>query len=212
MTGTAAKKRRLNPVAIAVPKQLDAKSTIININIHSKKDKVSAENEINYNIENLLTEQGNLVLDYNELFTVEHQKEQMMLEIEQRKKEATKGTKQPEVKLPTTKDTDVMDDEDDEDDEEAEEDDEDDDEDDEDVDLDEDGKLPKDKTKNTEEVQPKKRVSVLKGKALVGKYDLEDPFIDDSEEVIVEASRKAKNEGVDFFVFFGDFQSKDLQR
>lgn len=212
MTGTAAKKRRLNPVPIGVPKQLDAKSTIININIHSKKGNVSAENEINYNIENLLTEQGNLVLDYNELFTVEHQKEQMMLEIEQRKKEATKGTKQPEVKLPTTKDIDVMDDEDDEDDEEAEEDDEDDDEDDEDVDLDEDGKLSKNKTKNTEEVQPKKRVSVLKGKALVGKYDLEDPFIDDSEEVIVETSRKAKNEGVDFFVFFGDFQSKDLQR
>ena len=212
MTGTASKKRRLNPVAIAVPKQLDAKSTIININIHSKKESVSAENEINYNIEKLLTEQGNLVLDYNELFTVEHQKEQMMLEIEQRKKEQTKDTKQPEIKIPATKDAEVLDDEDDEDDEEAEEDDDDDDEDDEDVDLDDDGKLPKDKAKNTEEVQPKKRVSVLKGKALVGKYDLEDPFIDDSEEVIVESSRKTKNEGVDFFVFFGDFQSKDLQR
>lgn len=216
MTGVIPKKRKLNPIPVVVHKQLDARSTIININMHPKNDNATADCEINYNLDNLLTEQGNLVLDYNELFTAEHQKEQMMLEIEQRKlEEVNKNNKTTEISITNTKSKDaeiVEDDEEDDEEEEAEEDDEDDDEDDEDVDLDDDEKLPKDKSKHPEEVLPKKRVSALKGKALVGKYDLEDPFIDDSEEVIVETNRKAKNQGVDFCVFFGEFQSKDLQK
>ena len=216
MTGTVAKKRRLNPVSLSAPKQLEARSTIININMHPKTNTTPCDNEINYNFENLLTEQGNLVLDYNELFTIEHQKEQLMLELEQKKlKEANKGNKPDDLKSTNDKPNDVDlvdDDEEDEDEEEAEEDDDEDDDDDEDVDLEDDEKLPKENSKSQQETIPKKRVSALKGKALVGKYDLEDPFIDDSEEVIVETSRKAKNEGVDFCVFFGEFQSKDLQK
>lgn len=181
-----------------------------------KTNFIPSENEINYNFENLLTEQGNLVLDYNELFTVEHQKEQLMLELEQKKlKEANKSNKSDDLTNTNDKSNDleiVEDDDEDDDEDEAEEDDDEDDDDEEDVDLEDDEKLPKENSKGQEETLPKKRVSALKGKALVGKYDLEDPFIDDSEEVIVETGRKVKNEGVDFCVFFGEFQPKDLQR
>lgn len=216
MSGAVAKKRRLNPVALSAPKQLEAGSTIININMHPKTITTPCNNEINYNFENLLTEQGNLVLDYNELFTAEHQKEQLMLELEQKKlKEANKSNKPEDSKSTNAKPNDVeLGDYDDEEEaeEESEEDDDEDDDDDEDVDLEDDEKLPKENSRGQEEAVPKKRVSALKGKALVGKYDLEDPFIDDSEEVIVETGRKAKKEGVDFCVFFGEFQPKDLQR
>lgn len=216
MSAAISKKRRLNPVSLSAPKQLDARSTIININMHPKTNFIPSENEINYNFENLLTEQGNLVLDYNELFTVEHQKEQLMLELEQKKlKEANKSNKSDDLTNTNDKSNDleiVEDDDEDDDEDEAEEDDDEDDDDEEDVDLEDDEKLPKENSKGQEETLPKKRVSALKGKALVGKYDLEDPFIDDSEEVIVETGRKVKNEGVDFCVFFGEFQPKDLQR
>lgn len=216
MSAAILKKRRLNPVSLSAPKQLDARSTIININMLPKTNFIPSENEINYNFENLLTEQGNLVLDYNELFTVEHQKEQLMLELEQKKlKEANKSNKSDDLTNTNDKSNDleiVEDDDEDDDEDEAEEDDDEDDDDEEDVDLEDDEKLPKENSKGQEETLPKKRVSALKGKALVGKYDLEDPFIDDSEEVIVETGRKVKNEGVDFCVFFGEFQPKDLQR
>ncbi|KAL6930430.1 uncharacterized protein HGUI_00677 [Hanseniaspora guilliermondii] len=216
MSAAISKKRRLNPVSLSAPKQLDARSTIININMLPKTNFIPSENEINYNFENLLTEQGNLVLDYNELFTVEHQKEQLMLELEQKKlKEANKSNKSDDLTNTNDKSNDleiVEDDDEDDDEDEAEEDDDEDDDDEEDVDLEDDEKLPKENSKGQEETLPKKRVSALKGKALVGKYDLEDPFIDDSEEVIVETGRKVKNEGVDFCVFFGEFQPKDLQR
>lgn len=216
MSAAISKKRRLNPVSLSAPKQLDARSTIININMLPKTNFIPSENEINYNFENLLTDQGNLVLDYNELFTVEHQKEQLMLELEQKKlKEANKSNKSDDLTNTNDKSNDleiVEDDDEDDDEDEAEEDDDEDDDDEEDVDLEDDEKLPKENSKGQEETLPKKRVSALKGKALVGKYDLEDPFIDDSEEVIVETGRKVKNEGVDFCVFFGEFQPKDLQR
>ncbi|AMD19822.1 HCL329Cp [Eremothecium sinecaudum] len=52
---------------------------------------------------------------------------------------------------------------------------------------------------------PKKKPNPLKGKSRVGKYDIEDPFIDDSE-LLWEEQRAATKDG--FFVYFGPLIQK----
>lgn len=52
---------------------------------------------------------------------------------------------------------------------------------------------------------PKKRPHSNKGKSLIGKYDIEDPFIDDSE-LLWEEQRAATKDG--FFVYFGPLIEK----
>lgn len=56
--------------------------------------------------------------------------------------------------------------------------------------------------KNTE---PKKKAHPMKGKSQIGKYDMEDPFIDDSE-MAWDEQRAATKDG--FFVFFGPLVEK----
>ncbi|CEP63018.1 Hpc2p LALA0_S07e00540g [Lachancea lanzarotensis] len=68
-------------------------------------------------------------------------------------------------------------------------------EDDEDVDLEEKNSNP-----NATNASPKKKSHPMKGKSLIGKYDTEDPFIDDSE-LLWEEQRVATKDG--FFVYFG---------
>lgn len=51
----------------------------------------------------------------------------------------------------------------------------------------------------------KKKPNPLKGKSKVGKYDIEDPFIDDSE-LVLEEERAATKDG--FFVYFGPLIQK----
>ena len=55
------------------------------------------------------------------------------------------------------------------------------------------------------ETQPKKKAHPMKGKNLIGKYDFEDPFIDDSE-MLWEEQRASTKDG--FFVFFGPLIAK----
>lgn len=52
----------------------------------------------------------------------------------------------------------------------------------------------------------KKKVHPMKGKSQIGKYDMEDPFIDDSE-LLWEEQRATTKDG--FFVFFGPLIEKD---
>ena len=52
----------------------------------------------------------------------------------------------------------------------------------------------------TEEGRTKKKPHPMKGKSLIGKYDIDDPFIDDSE-LLWEEQRALAEDG--FFVFFG---------
>ncbi|QHS71774.1 Hpc2p [Saccharomyces paradoxus] len=52
---------------------------------------------------------------------------------------------------------------------------------------------------------PKKKSHPMKGKNLIGKYDVEDPFIDDSE-LLWEEQRAATKDG--FFVYFGPLIEK----
>ncbi|QLL34995.1 hypothetical protein HG536_0H03710 [Torulaspora globosa] len=52
---------------------------------------------------------------------------------------------------------------------------------------------------------PKKKSHPNKGKSLIGKYDIEDPFIDDSE-LLWEEQRAATKDG--FFVYFGPLIEK----
>ena len=55
------------------------------------------------------------------------------------------------------------------------------------------------------DIQPKKKAHPMKGKNLIGKYDFEDPFIDDSE-MLWEEQRASTKDG--FFVFFGPLIAK----
>lgn len=55
---------------------------------------------------------------------------------------------------------------------------------------------------------PKKKSHPMKGKSQIGKYDFEDPFIDDSE-LQWEEQRVSTNDG--FFVFFGPLIEKGQQ-
>lgn len=50
------------------------------------------------------------------------------------------------------------------------------------------------------ETSPKKRSHPNKGKSLIGKYDVEDPFIDDAE-LLLEEQQASTNDG--FFVYYG---------
>lgn len=59
-----------------------------------------------------------------------------------------------------------------------------------------------DEKKSTE---PKKKAHPMKGKNLIGKYDFEDPFIDDTE-MLWEEQRASTKDG--FFVFFGPLIAK----
>ncbi|CCF59263.1 hypothetical protein KAFR_0G02290 [Kazachstania africana CBS 2517] len=76
--------------------------------------------------------------------------------------------------------------------------------------TDEDDELDED---NDEEVDldaeenkiPKKKSHPMKGKSLIGKYDFEDPFIDDSE-LLWEEQRASTKDG--FFVYFGPLIEK----
>lgn len=52
---------------------------------------------------------------------------------------------------------------------------------------------------------PKKKSHPMKGRSLIGKYDIEDPFIDDSE-LLWEEQRVATKDG--FFVYFGPLIEK----
>ncbi|CCK72937.1 Hpc2p KNAG_0M00840 [Huiozyma naganishii CBS 8797] len=52
---------------------------------------------------------------------------------------------------------------------------------------------------------PKKKSHPMKGKSLIGKYDMEDPFIDDTE-LLWEEQRAATKDG--FFVYFGPLIAK----
>ena len=53
--------------------------------------------------------------------------------------------------------------------------------------------------------EPKKKAHPMKGKNLIGKYDFEDPFIDDTE-MLWEEQRASTKDG--FFVFFGPLIAK----
>ncbi|CAI5236684.1 ASB_HP2_G0004180.mRNA.1.CDS.1 [Saccharomyces cerevisiae] len=57
----------------------------------------------------------------------------------------------------------------------------------------------------TTTISPKKKSHPMKGKNLIGKYDVEDPFIDDSE-LLWEEQRAATKDG--FFVYFGPLIEK----
>lgn len=74
-------------------------------------------------------------------------------------------------------------------------------EDDDDGEEDEDEEVDEEKTS----MSPKKRPHPNKGKSLIGKYDTEDPFIDDSE-MLWEEQRAATKDG--FFVYFGPLIEK----
>lgn len=54
-------------------------------------------------------------------------------------------------------------------------------------------------------LHPKKKSHPNKGKSLIGKYDTEDPFIDDTE-LLWEEQRAATKDG--FFVYFGPLIEK----
>lgn len=58
---------------------------------------------------------------------------------------------------------------------------------------------------DTKSEVPKKKSHPMKGKNLIGKYDFEDPFIDDSE-LLWEEQRASTKDG--FFVFFGPLIGK----
>lgn len=83
----------------------------------------------------------------------------------------------------------------------------DDDDDDDDDEEEEDDVAASDPSKNKDNsVSPKKkRPHPLKGKSRIGKYDIEDPFIDDSE-LLWEEQRAATRDG--FFVYFGPLIEK----
>lgn len=75
------------------------------------------------------------------------------------------------------------------------------------VEVDEDGE-DDDEDEGDEEkatTSPKKKSHPNKGKSLIGKYDVEDPFIDDSE-MLWEEQRAATKDG--FFVYFGPLIEK----
>lgn len=57
----------------------------------------------------------------------------------------------------------------------------------------------------TSKQDPSKKPSTTKGKSRIGKYDIEDPFIDDTE-LLWETQRAATKDG--FFVFFGPLIEK----
>lgn len=76
--------------------------------------------------------------------------------------------------------------------------------DDEDMEEDE-GELDTETNATTATTSPKKKSHPMKGKNLIGKYDVEDPFIDDSE-LLWEEQRAATKDG--FFVYFGPLIEK----
>lgn len=177
----SSKKRKLAPtVVMSAMKPINPDLAIVNININSTNIKQKTnDNMINYNIKNLLSEEGNLVLDYTQLLSSEHQQRHLLQELQELQDE------DDDIEEESEAEEDGNDDESEDDSSENEE--------------------------KTSEVLPKKRVSKYKGKAMVGKYDLEDPFIDDSEHQL-EDSRRNTGQGVGFFVFFGEFESKDIQK
>ncbi|CAI4280100.1 BFH_collapsed_G0003990.mRNA.1.CDS.1 [Saccharomyces cerevisiae] len=76
--------------------------------------------------------------------------------------------------------------------------------DDEDMEEDE-GEIDTETNTVTTTISPKKKSHPMKGKNLIGKYDVEDPFIDDSE-LLWEEQRAATKDG--FFVYFGPLIEK----
>ena len=87
----------------------------------------------------------------------------------------------------------------------AEDDDDDDDDDDEEDDEEDGAAIDSTKNKDSSSSPKKKRPHPLKGKSRIGKYDIEDPFIDDSE-LLWEEQRAATRDG--FFVYFGPLIEK----
>lgn len=75
------------------------------------------------------------------------------------------------------------------------------------VEVDEDGEEDEEDEGDEEKTttSPKKKSHPNKGKSLIGKYDIEDPFIDDSE-LLWEEQRAATKDG--FFVYFGPLIEK----
>lgn len=63
----------------------------------------------------------------------------------------------------------------------------------------------KDGTADDKNNEPKKKAHPMKGKSLIGKYDMEDPFIDDTE-LLWDEQRAVTKDG--FFVFFGPLIEK----
>ncbi|KAL6929495.1 hypothetical protein ACO0SA_000898 [Hanseniaspora valbyensis] len=178
----SSKKKKIDPTTvISAVKSINPDSAIINISINSSNNNPKTnDNTVNYNIKNLLSEERNLVLDYTQLLSSEHQQQHLLQQLQEQQDADEDDAAEPES------------DEDENDDDSVE------------VSSDNEEKQPS-------EIVPKKRVSKFKGKAMVGKYDLEDPFIDDREDLLEENKQKA-GEGVGFFVFFGEFDSKDIQK
>ncbi|SMN19118.1 similar to Kazachstania africana KAFR_0G02290 hypothetical protein [Maudiozyma saulgeensis] len=73
------------------------------------------------------------------------------------------------------------------------------------TDIDDDEDMENNEDIGLTEEQPKKKAHPMKGKNLIGKYDFEDPFIDDSE-MLWEEQRASTKDG--FFVFFGPLIAK----
>lgn len=63
-----------------------------------------------------------------------------------------------------------------------------------------------DEQKTDANAEPKKKAHPMKGKSQIGKYDIEDPFIDDAE-LLWDEQRAGTKDG--FFVFFGPLVEKD---
>lgn len=179
--GSSKKRKSAQTAVTSVPKPINPSSAIINILINSTTNAQTVNDEtVNYNIKNLISEEGNLVLDYTQLLSSEHHQQHLLQQLQEQQ------------------------DDDDDDVEESEAEEEENDDDSDDVFSDGEEKQPSEKV-------PKKRVSKFKGKAMIGKYDLEDPFIDNSEDQVEERKQHGE-EGVGFFVFFGEFNSKDIQK
>ncbi|CAD1782311.1 similar to Kazachstania africana KAFR_0G02290 hypothetical protein [Maudiozyma barnettii] len=73
------------------------------------------------------------------------------------------------------------------------------------TDMDDDDDMENNDDTEKSDEQPKKKAHPMKGKNLIGKYDFEDPFIDDSE-MLWEEQRASTKDG--FFVFFGPLIAK----
>lgn len=179
--GSTKKRKTAQTAAISVVKPINPSSAIVNILINSTSNaQTVSDDTVNYNIKNLISDEGNLVLDYTQLLSSEHHQQHLLQQLQEQQ------------------------DDDDDDVEESEAEEEENDDDSDDVFSDGEEKQPSENV-------PKKRVSKFKGKAMIGKYDLEDPFIDNSEDQIEERKQNGE-EGVGFFVFFGEFNSKDIQK
>ncbi|XBW34685.1 hypothetical protein QEN19_000253 [Hanseniaspora menglaensis] len=178
----SAKKRKVAPTSVmSAVKPIDPEAAIVNITLKNTGNKpIEKDNLINYSIKSLLSEEGNLVLDYPQLLSSQHQQQHLLQQLQAELEDGSND--------------------------EAESDSEEEDNDEDSDDVSSDGE-----EKKVSEALPKKRVSKYKGKAMVGKYDLEDPFIDDSEH-LAEGGRQEGTEGVGFFVFFGEFEAKDIQK